>query len=362
MLKDKTDISNVALSPKELKDMNFDAIIGNPPYQVMDGGAQASARPIYNDFVDFSEKVDPHLVSIIMPSRWYAGGKNLDEFRNKMLNDIHLQELHDFLHPEVLFPDTNNRGGICYFFRNKNYDNTKKLTRVITHNDKGIESDIMRPMKIEGTEIFIRSAVAIEIIKKIFSENKSKSFSEYVSSRKPFGLDTTFAKSSHFKDSSDGLKKPVFCYGKNWSVGYIENEQVPAHKEWINNWKVFTSRANNIGTELNDDNLNAVVGKPNSVCTESYLLLGINLNLDETAANNICRYFKTKFARFMHSLAKASQDATAKTYRFVPLQDFTSNSDIDWSKSVSEIDKQLYKKYNLNTEEIAFIESKVKEM
>ena len=347
---------------KELKDMNFDAIIGNPPYQVMDGGAQASARPIYNDFVDFSEKADQHLVSIIMPSRWYAGGKNLDEFRNKMLNDIHLQELHDFLHPELLFPDTNNRGGICYFFRNKNYDNTKKLTRVITHNDKGIESDIMRPMKIEGTEIFIRSAVAIEIIKKIFSENKSKSFSEYVSSRKPFGLDTTFAKSSHFKDSSDGLKKPVFCYGKNWSVGYIENEQVPAHKEWINNWKVFTSRANNIGTELNDDNLNAVVGKPNSVCTESYLLLGINLNLDETAANNICRYFKTKFARFMHSLAKASQDATAKTYRFVPLQDFTTNSDIDWSKSVSEIDKQLYKKYGLSKDEIEFIETKVKEM
>ncbi|WP_296321005.1 Eco57I restriction-modification methylase domain-containing protein [uncultured Treponema sp.] len=347
---------------KELKDMNFDAIIGNPPYQVMDGGAQASARPIYNDFVDFSEKVDPNLVSIIMPSRWYAGGKNLDEFRNKMLNDIHLQELHDFLHPELLFPDTNNRGGICYFFRNKNYDNTKKLTRVITHNDKGIESDIMRPMKIEGTEIFIRSAVAIEIIKKIFSENKSKSFSEYVSSRKPFGLDTTFAKSSHFKDSSDGLKKPVFCYGKNWSVGYIENEQVPAHKEWINNWKVFTSRANNIGTELNDDNLNAVVGKPNTVCTESYLLLGINLNLDETAANNICRYFKTKFARFMHSLAKASQDATAKTYRFVPLQDFTATSDIDWSKSIPEIDKQLYKKYGLSKDEIEFIETKVKEM
>ena len=347
---------------KELKDMNFDTIIGNPPYQVMDGGAQASARPIYNDFVDFSEKVDPHLVSIIMPSRWYAGGKNLDEFRNKMLNDIHLQELHDFLHPELLFPDTNNRGGICYFFRNKNYDNTKKLTRVITHNDKGIESDIMRPMKIEGTEIFIRSAVAIEIIKKIFSENKSKSFSEYVSSRKPFGLDTTFVKSSHFKDSSDGLKKPVFCYGKNWSVGYIENEQVSAHKEWINNWKVFTSRANNIGTELNDDNLNAVVGKPNTVCTESYLLLGINLNLDETAANNICRYFKTKFARFMHSLAKASQDATAKTYRFVPLQDFTANSDIDWSKSVSEIDRQLYKKYGLSKDEIEFIETKVKEM
>lgn len=347
---------------KELKKMNFDAIIGNPPYQVMDGGAQASARPIYNEFVDFSEKIDPYLVSIIMPSRWYAGGKNLDEFRNKMLNDIHLQELHDFLHPELLFPDTNNRGGICYFFRNKKYDNTKNLTRVVTHSDKGIESDIMRPMKIEGTEIFIRSAVAIEIIKKVFAGNKSESFSEYVSSRKPFGLDTTFAKSTSFKNSIEELKNPVLCYGKNWTVGYVEKEQIPSHKEWIEDWKVFTSRANNIGTELNDDNLNAVVGKPNTVCTESYLLLGINLNLDENSANNVCKYFKTKFARFMHSLAKASQDATSKTYRFVPLQDFSVNSDIDWSKSIPEIDKQLYKKYDLSPEEIEFIESKVREM
>lgn len=347
---------------KELRDMNFDTLLGNPPYQVMDGGAQASARPIYNDFVDFSEKVDPYLVSIIMPSRWYAGGKNLDEFRNKMLNDRHLMELHDFLNPEILFPNTNIRGGICYFFRNNRYDNTKNLTRVITHNDKGIESDIMRPMKIEGTEIFIRSGIAIEIIKKVFFESKSKSFSEYVSSRKPFGLDTTFAKSTSFKDSNDGLINPVICYGKNWSVGYIEKEQISSHKEWIENWKVFTSRANNIGTELNDDNLNAVVGKPNTVCTESYLLLGINLNLDEYSANNVCKYFKTKFARFMHSLAKASQDATSKTYRFVPLQDFTADSDIDWSKTIPEIDKQLYKKYNLSAEEISFIESKVREM
>ena len=347
---------------KELKDMNFDAIIGNPPYQVMDGGAQASARPIYNDFVDFSEKVDPNLVSIIMPSRWYAGGKNLDEFRNKMLNDIHLQELHDFLHPELLFPDTNNRGGICYFFRNKNYDNTKKLTRVVTHSDKGIISDLKRPMKIEGSEIFIRSGEAIGIIQKVFAEKNAKSFSDYVSSRKPFGLDTTFAKSASFKDSCEGLKNPVTCYGKNWAVGYVERDEIPSHKEWIDDWKVFAPYANNIGTELNDDNLNTVIGTPNTVCTETYLLLGVNLNLDEISAKNLSKYTKTRFLRALHSLAKVSQHATSKTYRFVPLQDFTTNSDIDWSKSIPEIDKQLYKKYGLSKDEIEFIESKVKEM
>lgn len=347
---------------KELKDMNFDAIIGNPPYQVMDGGAQASARPIYNDFVDFSEKVDPHLVSIIMPSRWYAGGKNLDEFRDKMLNDTHLQELHDFLHPELLFPDTNNRGGICYFIRNKNYDNTKNLTRVVTHSDKGIISDLKRPMKIEGSEIFIRSGEAIGIIQKVFAEKNAKSFSDYVSSRKPFGLDTTFAKSASFKDSGEGLKNPVTCYGKNWAVGYVERDEIPSHKEWIDDWKVFAPYANNIGTELNDDNLNTVIGTPNTVCTETYLLLGVNLNLDEISAKNLSKYTKTRFLRALHSLAKVSQHATAKTYRFVPLQDFTPASDIDWNKSVSEIDKQLYKKYDLSAEEIEFIETKVKEM
>lgn len=347
---------------KELKDMNFDVIVGNPPYQVMDGGAQASARPIYNDFVDFSEKVDPHLVSIIMPSRWYAGGKNLDEFRNKMLNDIHLQELHDFLHPELLFPDTNNRGGICYFFRNKNYDNTKKLTRVITHNDKGIESDIMRPMKIEGTEIFIRSAVAIEIIKKVFSDNKSKSFSDHVSSLRPFGLRGYFSKDENCKESSDGMTEPVGIFVKGQKLRYVEKEQIPSHKEWINDWKVYVSRANNIGTELNDDNFNAFVGKPNTICTESFMVLTVGLKIDEISANNICKYFKTKFSRFMHSLAKASQDATAKTYRFVPLQDFTSNSDIDWNKSIPKIDEQLFDKYNLSKPERDFIASKVREM
>lgn len=347
---------------KELKDMNFDVIVGNPPYQVMDGGAQASARPIYNDFVDFSEKVDPHLVSIIMPSRWYAGGKNLDEFRNKMLNDIHLQELHDFLHPELLFPDTNNRGGICYFFRNKNYDNTKKLTRVVTHSDKGIISDLKRPMKIEGSEIFIRSGEAIGIIQKVFAEKNAKTFSDYVSSRKPFGLDTTFAKSASFKYSGEGLKNPVTCYGKNWAVGYVERDEIPSHKEWIDDWKVFAPYANNIGTELKDDNLNTVIGTPNTVCTETYLLLGVNLNLDEISAKNLSKYTKTRFLRALHSLAKVSQHATSKTYLFVPLQDFTANSDIDWSKSVSEIDRQLYKKYGLSKDEIEFIETKVKEM
>lgn len=341
--------------------MKFDAIVGNPPYQVMDGGAGASAKPLYQYFVDIARNLAPNYISMIMPSRWYAGGKGLDEFRDKMLNNNNICELHDFLNPEILFPNTNIRGGLCYFLLNKDYDNSKLLTRVVTHSEKGIISDVKRTLKTSGSDFFIRSYVGIEIVKKVFIDN-AESFEKYVSSRKPFGLDTTFAKSKDFHSSSNNLQTPIECYGKGWNLGYVERNSVRQHTEWIDKWKVFTSRANNIGTELNDDNLVTMVGKPNVICTESYLLLGVGLELNETSSSNLCKYFKTKFARFMHSLAKAGQDATSKTYHFVPLQDFTEKSDINWSKSVKEIDEQLYKKYGLTEEEVKFVEGMVKEM
>jgi len=144
--------------------------------------------------------------------------------------------------------------------------------------------------------------------------------------------------------------------------GLLERHEVKVRSEWIDLWKVFTPRANNIGTELNDDNLNTFVGSPGTICTESYIVIGPDLGLDEDSANNLSKYLTTKFARYLHSLAKASQDATSKTYRFVPIQSFTKRSDIDWSKSIAEIDQQLYAKYGLNQEEIEYIEGKIKKM
>ena len=152
------------------------------------------------------------------------------------------------------------------------------------------------------------------------------------------------------------------CYAKAKQVGYVEKNEISTHTEWVDNWKVMTPYANNIGTELNDDNLNSFVAKPNSICTETFILIGAELGLNEQSCGNVTFYLKTKFARFLLSLAKTSQHATAKTYRFVPLQDFTAYSDIDWSKSVAEIDKQLYAKYGLTDDEIAFIEEKIKPM
>ena len=166
----------------------------------------------------------------------------------------------------------------------------------------------------------------------------------------------------NFRSSKSGLENPIICYGKGRKEGYVLEKEIPVNTDSINKWKIFTPRANNIGTELNDDNLNSFPGEPNTICTESYIMIGANLNLNRESCEILSKYLKTKFARLMHSIAKASQDAIAKTYRFVPMQDFSINSDIDCNKKISKIDRQLYEKYNLNEEKIKFIEEKIKPM
>jgi hypothetical protein len=342
--------------------MKFNAIVGNPPYQEMDGGAQASAGPIYNHFVEIAKKIAPTTISMIMPSRWYSGGKGLDDFRSNMLNDKHIAVLHDFLNPEEVFPNTNIRGGICYFLWNKEYDNEVSLTKVVTHQTNSTQVSIYRSLKNINADTFIRHGAAISIINKTSEISTIESFAEHVSVLRPFGFRGYFVNNEKFRSSNEGLLDPIICYGKGKKIGYIERSEVLVKQEWINNYKVFTPRANNIGTELNDDNLNTFIGVPGTVCTESYIVLGADLNLDKKSANNLSLYFTTKFVRFLHSLAKASQDATSKTYKFVPLQNFTKSSDIDWSKPIQEIDQQLYTKYGLTDEEVAFIESMIKPM
>lgn len=340
--------------------MKFDAVIGNPPYMEMDGGAKASAKPIYQYFVSITKKLNSQYLSFIMPTRWYAGGKGLDEFRDEMLNDMHIEKLFDCLSPEAVFPNTNIRGGVCYFLRNSLFDNQKELVTVVTKEKEGDNYiTVKRPLKIKGLDIFIRYSQAVNILNKVSALSK-ETLNTYVSSRRPFGIDANIIKSNQFKSSKfDGSVK---CLGKGQTYGYISKSLIKQHLDWIENWKLFTPRANNIGTELSDDNLNCFIGEPETICTESYIMIGTNMNLDEEKCKKLSKYLMTKFARFMHSIAKASQDATSKTYRFVPMQDFTPNSDIDWSKSVSEIDRQLYAKYNLSEDEIAFIEEKIKPM
>ena len=343
-------------------DMKFNAIVGNPPYMEMDGGAQASAKPIYNEFVDIAKKIEPEYISMIMPSRWYSGGRGLDDFRDSMLNDKRIALLHDFLNPEQVFPKTNIRGGLCYFLWDSNYDNDINLTKVYTHRESEDTVSVLRSLKTDKSSTFVRHNEAVEIIDKINSEGKFQSIAEFISPLRPFGFRGYFTNDEKFRSNPDGLNSPVICYGKGKLIGYVERSEVSVRKTWIDKFKVFTPRANNIGTELNDDNLNSFIGEPGTICTESYLVIGVDLKLDKESAKNLSKYLKTKFLRFMHSMAKASQDATSKTFKFVPLQDFTANSDINWSKTIPEIDQQLYRKYNLSEEEITFIESMIKPM
>lgn len=342
--------------------LKFNVIIGNPPYQEMDGGAQASANPIYQNFVRLAKELNPELISLIMPTRWYAGGRGLDDFRDEMLNDIHLRELHDWLTPEDIFPNTNIRGGVCYFLWDKNYDNSKNLTKVVTYESNKVINNVNRKMKTEGSDIFIRDGKSEPILSKVFAYKDTDTMLNYISPLRPFGFRGYFVKDEKFRLNSSGLTDPIVCYGRGKTVGYIERNEVAIRPEWIGVWKVFTPRANNIGTELSDDNLNTFIGAPNTICTESYLVIGANFDLDEVSANNITTYFKTRFTRYLHGLAKGSQDATSKTFRFVPVQDFSNDSDIDWSVSVKEVDKQLYEKYGLSEEEINHVERRIKEM
>lgn len=336
------------VKPEEIFNMKFDVIVSNPPYQLSDGGAQASASPIYQLFVMQAKKLKPKYLVMIIPARWYAGGKGLDEFRNEMLGDVRIAELHDFPHTEDCFPGVNIRGGVCYFL----WDKDKNLVdcNVVNH-DGDTAVAIRRQLKYRDCDIFIRNWKSLSILEKIESQD-GRYLNEIVSVRKPFGIGTAFSQSKEFHEKRQSPKFSLCCLGKGLRRGYIERRCVTAHEKWINRWKVFTSRANNIGTELSDDNLNAIVGCPNEVCTESYIVIGADMKLTKSQVKNLAQYLKTRFVRFCHALAKASQDATAKTYRFVPMQDFSK----PWT------DAELYKKYKLTNDEIAFIESMIKPM
>ena len=345
------------------KTMKFDVIVGNPPYQQSEGGENSvTALPIYNHFVELSKRQSPEYFSLIIPTRWYSGGRGLDDFRDEMLNDIHISELHDFLKPELLFPGTNNRGGVCHFLWERNFDNKKSLTKVFTYKDDLVPSIKKRNLKTDNSDILIRHNIGVSIIEKVSNSLEFKTIAPHVSAAKAFGFRTYFINDKRFRSNENGLKQPIICYGRGNSTGYVEKSEVISHSEWIDVWKIFVPEANNIGTELSDDNQNSFVGKPGTICTETFLVVGAKLLLDEITSINLSNYLRTKFARFMHSLAKISHHGTTKTYQFVPLQNFKSDSDIDWNKSTQEIDEQLYAKYKLTNEEIEFIESMIKPM
>ena len=344
--------------------MNFNAIVGNPPYMTMDGGANSSAQPIYQRFVYTVTNMTEYVGSLIIPARWYSGGKEheLKGFRDFMLHSKHLSLLHDYVNPTIAFPRLYIRGGICYFLWDRTYNNTTSLTQIVCHRANGSTVAIRRSMAIEDISIFIREWEAVSILEKVKEGYKFDNIGNHFSPRCPFGFRGYFRKDKRFQINSDGLTEPVVCIAKGYTKGFVDRKYITAHREWIDVWKVITPRANNIGIESSDDNFNVCIASPGTICTESYQVIGMDLGLDLESAQNLMSYLQTRFSRLLHSLAKASQDVSAKTMRFIPMQNFTSTSDIDWSKPIFEIDRQLYKKYNLTENEIEFIKTMIKPM
>lgn len=329
------------------ENMKFDVIVGNPPYQMSDGGdkddetrTRGGATPLYDKFVTQAKKMNPNYLLMIIPSRWFAGGRGLDDFREEMLNDKRIVKIIDFPRSSDCFPGVEIKGGVCYFLWDSN--NTSVDCEITTIRGSEI-STMKRQLLEEKVDILIRYNESISIFRKV-SELQEESFSKIVSSQKPFGFRT------FYKGKKQNKENNIKLYA-NKSIGFVSENDVIINKEWIKEYKVYLTMAYGAGEDFPHQILNnPILGEPNSCCTETYIVLGIYSS--KKRAENAISYIKTRFFRFLVMLKKNTQHAAKGVYQFVPIQNF----DEEWT------DEKLYKKYNLTLEEIAFIESMVRPM
>ena len=342
------------IDPTKVFKVKFDVIIGNPPYQLSDGGHGRSSSPIYHRFVQQAKKLEPRYLAMVIPARWFAGGKGLSEFRQSMLTDNRLRAMHDFLSASDIFSGIGLKGGVCYFLWDRDSPGACQVT---THFKDWPVSSASRPLLEKGVDVFIRFNEAISILKKVAAveivESKShslpesKRFDRLVSSRKPFALTTTF-KGKPTKRAGD-----VLVY-QNGGTGYTPKSSITTGTELIDKWKIYVGRAAP-GTGNKDTYPHKIIstpfiGEPESVSSETYLCIGPFDSRGES--ESALSYLSCQFTRFLILLHKPAQDTTRKVYKFVPTQ--------SWDKKWTDDD--LYAKYGLSKSEIAFIEKIVRPM
>ena len=326
--------------PQKIFNMKFDVIVGNPPYQLSDGGGTgSSAKPIYNHFIEQAKKLNPKYLSMIIPARWYSGGKGLDDFRASMLGDQRTKKLVDYVDSRDCFPGVDIAGGVCYFLWQREY---KGECSVVTVR-KGEELKSNR--YLNEFEIFVRDNIAVDIIHKIQNQ-ETKFLNSLVSSRMPFGLD------SKVRPSSTGELNVI----SSESRGKISSKQITNGNEYIDKWNVLLSKAStDHGGQPNKDGKRKIFSRievmpPRTVCTESYLVVG-NYS-SEKEATNMANFLKTKFCRFLVSTILLTQNITKGKFIFVP----DLNMNLQWT------DESLYQKYKLTSEETRFIETSIAKM
>ena len=330
--------------PKELLSVKFDVIIGNPPYQLDTGGAGRQAKPIYHLFVEQAKKLKPRYLSMIIPSRWFAGGMGLDEFRESMMKDRHILEVVDYTNAKECFPQNSISGGVCYFLWSRDENGSCKFTNI----RNGEKNSLERPL--DEFPILVRYNEAVDVLHKVGAK-KEDSLVEQVSSLTPYGLPT------NCRGAETRQAKNDLVLHSSEGISYIKPAEVTKGRNSIGKYKVMISKtsAEHAGEPGSDGRFKVLTSSikvigPNEVCTHSYFTVG-EFD-DEDTAGNILAYLKSRFVRFLLLLAMSSINLSKNVFVFVPVQDFTK----PWT------DKKLYKKYGLSNDEIAFIESVIKPM
>lgn len=330
------------VKPEDIFKMKFDVIISNPPYQLSDGGNKNSAKPIYQHFVHQAMKLKPRFISMIIPARWYAGGKGLDEFRADMLTNKHIARLVDYTNAKDCFPGISLGGGVCYFLWSR--DNSGECEYTNIHDN--VEST--QPRNLDEFPVFVRYNEALSIIHKVLKKSKNM-VSDVMGGRNPFGFES-FARGQEIKQYASDCT--LYYSG---GVGYVSPNSVMKAKELVDKYKVMISRATSEHAGEPDSsgmyNVLSVVKvlKPHEVCTDSYLI-AYSTN-SEVEANNCADYIRTKFFRFLVLQSVTSISLSKEKFQFVPLMDFSKK----WT------DEQLYAEFELTADEVSFIESMIKE-